>query len=1218
ANKFSLNRSADGESALGGSGIYIAADGDVLLTGEIATLEDNFHLQTNGRVELDEVSISAADSARIERLDAEADVPTVTADDFTVSAENHVEIFAGAVDLTHGAIATVSGHITLGNRDEAATGNFHFVGTAPGDGLRAGGGLGLYAQGQDVCLAQLDLRAADGVEIVAKEFTLARGADAESSLSADVFYLQATGDVRLTGDLTTATGDVLVVANQAVLLDGARIQAGHHLRIEQLDANLPAPTVTGRAGGGRGFLLGADGEVAILSGAVDLRHGQIITQNGAVILGRQDEDAAGDFRFAGADADDGIYSAAGLGIYARGKDVVLEKLHLEAAGLAEMVADNFTVADRDSSVSVGGFDLAATGAVGLTGDLRAADGDWRMATNGAARLADVRLVTVGNILLEKLDPAGAVPTLTLGDFELLAAGNIELLSGANELRRGTLTTQAGSVVIGSADATGDFRFVGEDAGDGIYAAGGVGLYAPGRSMQLENLQIQAAGMAEVLSNDFTLGNSTVSAGGFALAAAGKARLTNDELTATKGDWRMAANDEVRADGVRLTAAGGILLEKLNSAGAAPVLTLSDFALSAAGNIELLSGANELRHGTLRTRAGSVLIGSADATGDFRFIGVDADDGIYSANGIGLYAPGQNVILEKLQIIAAGHTAAASQDFTSRDTTVSVGSFDLAASGDIWLNRELTTTAGDWRMAANGEVHLDGARLSAAGSILLEKLNAAGAAPLLTLTDFTLSAVGNIELQSGANELRHGTLTTRAGSVVIGSADATGDFRFIGLGADDGIYAGHSVGLYAPGQSMWLEKIQITANSAAELTAGTLTVTGRLEDGVWLPSSIQADRQHILVSGQVTISAAALLAQQDFILDSGALRVAAVHDGQAWQAANISAHEGELLVSARAGDVVNEGSRLQGRRVTLRADGDVYNHTLDENTPGIIFASGADDGDLTINSGGDVTNLTGRLIGNGAVSISAAGKVYHGTAHTDEPGSGEKIYYTRKSGWFFWRQKTSGWYLKLSDLTVSGQLAYILAGKGLAIAADELENDGAEIIANGGDLRIDVSRLVNRAIASGEANFERRAYYLWRRDRGASTMQVHGGHISAAGALTVNAAESVTDRGGQMLAMSDLTISAPRINARAIELFSYYQRQDGMREIWLGEHVRLRSSQSGAEFISWGGAVNLFSPEPAHIYGGGVQAAGAVNAPGGLDLTVPEVEREPYGFLHFMF
>jgi hypothetical protein len=817
---------------------------------------------------------------------------------------------------------------------------------------------------------------------------------------------------------------------------------------------------------------------------------------------------------------------------------------------------------------------------------------------------------------------------------LRAFGNIELQTGANEIRRGKFITQAGSVVIGSADATGDFRFTGADADDGIYSAGGIGLYAPRQNMLLENLQIQAAGMAEVLSNDFTLANSTVSVGGFDLAASGKARLTDDELTATKGNWRMAANDEVFMRGVQLAAAGGILLEKLDAAGAAPTLTLSDFTLLAVGNIELQTGANEIRHGKFITQAGSVVIGSADATGAFNFTGVDAGDGIYSANGIGLYAPGQNMLLENLQIQAAGHAVAAAKNFTARDTTVSVGSFDLAASGDIWLNGDLTATAGDWHMAGNADVRMIGVQLSAAGGILLEKLNAAGAAPKLWLADgdgrgFVLQAVGDIDLETGANEIRRGKFITQAGSVAIGSAEATGAFRFIGIDADDGIYAGHSVGLYAPGQSMLLEKIQVTANNTAELVAGDLTVRGRVENGVWLPTSVRANEQNILVSGQTTVSASELLAGRNLVINSGALRVEAVSVGGVWQTANISAQEGGLLIYARQGGVVNEGSRLQGHvsisgnadslgGVTIYAAGDVYNHTLDENTLGIIFASGEDDGDLVINSGGNVTNLTGRLISNSAVSISAAGKVYNGTAHSDEPGSGEKIYYTRKSGWFFWRKQTSGWYLKLSDLTISGQLAYILAGKGIQIEADELENDGAEIIANGGDIRIDAARVLNCAISSGEANFERSAYYLWRRDKGASTMQVHGGHISAADSLTVNATESVTDNGGQMLAMSTLTINAPRITARAVELFSYYQRQHGMREIWLGEHTRLRSSQSGSEFVSWGGDVNLISPEVVHIYGGGVKAAGAVNVPGGLDVFVPQQKREPYGFLNFMF
>jgi hypothetical protein len=399
-NNFSLNRSALGESALGGSGIYIAADGDVLLTGSVLTHEDNFHLQTNGRVELDGLSVSVADSMRIERLNASGAAPVVVANDFTISAENHVEIFSNAIDIEHGQITTVSGHITLGNSGENATENFRFVGMELGEGLNAGGGIAIYARGKDAYLEQLDITAAEGVVMVARDFTLERGADGESSVSADAFYLQATGDVKLTGDLITATGDFLVAANQAVLLEGARIQAGHYLRVEQLNPSLSAPAVTAREGGGRGFLLAADGEVALLSDAIDLQGGKIVTVSGPVILGRRGEDATGDFRFVGVDAGDGIYSADSLGIYARGKNVLLENLRVESLTLTEIVANDFSIANPASTVSIGGFDLAATGDIHLTGDLTATNGDWHMVSNADVHIEDMRLSAAGSIWLE--------------------------------------------------------------------------------------------------------------------------------------------------------------------------------------------------------------------------------------------------------------------------------------------------------------------------------------------------------------------------------------------------------------------------------------------------------------------------------------------------------------------------------------------------------------------------------------------------------------------------------------------------------------------------------------------------------------------------------------------------------------------------------------------------------------------------------------------------
>jgi filamentous hemagglutinin family protein len=713
-----------------------------------------------------------------------------------------------------------------------------------------------------------------------------------------------------------------------------------------------------------------------------------------------------------------------------------------------------------------------------------------------------------------------------------------------------------------------------------------------------------------------------------------------QALASAGDFYLATNGEVRLDGAQIETDRNIRVERLYADDPAPkiIVPQSDraFELTAhTGHVELLVDQVDLTHGKIVAEGGDVVLGlkDTDAVGEFRFVGTGSGDVILAGGGIGLYAQNQDMYLERLQIQAVGNAEITAKDFSlnrastaegRQESSFSAAGIELQATGDVLLTGDITATENNIFLSANRKVDFSGANITAAESVRLQSPDAM--APQLTAETgggrgFIISAGKDVELLADSIQLEHGMIFSQDGNVLLGIAgqDATGNFQFKGVAAGDGIYAAKGgLGLYAQGRDVELENLTINVKGLADVFG---------KDFALIQASFQAGEIHLLATGAANIDHGTMQADQNFKLDSASLTM---------NLSKVIAQNGGLLVYARQGGVTNEGGLIQGSvaidgetdskgGMTILSRGSIYNHSVDDNNLAIIFASGRtengryQDGDLFIDTEGDLTNLTGRLISNSDVRLNVSGKLYNCIEHSDPPQYGEMIQYKRKTGWFIFRRTVSGWYVKLSDLKIAGQLAYILAGKGIFINAGEMENDGGEIDANGGDLRIDTSRLVNRAVASGNVSWERSSYWFWQRDKAASSMRISGGNFSASGDLLVNATESVSNSGGQLLALNNLTINAPVIGGEGMSLLQAYERENGMREIWLGRHVRIIGTNVGGSFIAWGGDVNLLSPGTVLIHDGAVQAGGAVNVPGGLSVSLtPPEQRDNYGFLDFLF
>ncbi|MDR1145815.1 MAG: filamentous hemagglutinin N-terminal domain-containing protein, partial [Verrucomicrobiales bacterium] len=176
---------------------------------------------------------------------------------------------------------------------------------------------------------------------------------------------------------------------------------------------------------------------------------------------------------------------------------------------------------------------------------------------------------------------------------------------------------------------------------------------------------------------------------------------------------------------------------------------------------------------------------------------------------------------------AGATTALLVDIT-RPASLSASNIQIAVTArgaGVRLASAALATAGDFYLASNGEVRLTGGHIDAAGNIRVEKQSAAEPAPTVIAADdgergFALTAGGQLEILADHINLTRGRLATDAGDIVLGCKDgnATGDFRFVGVDAEDGITAGGGIGLYAQGQDMYLAALTVTAASAVEIMA----------------------------------------------------------------------------------------------------------------------------------------------------------------------------------------------------------------------------------------------------------------------------------------------------------------------------------------------------------------------------------------------------------------
>lgn len=311
-----------------------------------------------------------------------------------------------------------------------------------------------------------------------------------------------------------------------------------------------------------------------------------------------------------------------------------------------------------------------------------------------------------------------------------------------------------------------------------------------------------------------------------------------------------------------------------------------------------------------------------------------------------------------------------------------------------------------------------------------------------------------------------------------------------------------------------------------------------------------------------------------------------------------------VVIASAGDISNVGSLVQGQTriagdssslgaVTLSAGGNVLNQTLVGGPLGVVF--GAAD-DVVVNAGGNVVNENARILSNNGVSIVAGGDLQNvvdqiGVVNHGAPSTSSSSHATL----LILDHRHSAFSVNYGDLANPQALAYITAVAGdVTISANNVSNVGGSILSNDGAINIAArGALLNQAVATGAAQFNE-SCFIFCRSSASSTVQLYGGAIEAGTDITLASTTQITNTGGMVLALGNLTLNAPKVLAQGVPGYSAIN-EDHTLKAWFGnEWSAIYAADMGGVFTAGSGQVA--------INGEGDIDGGAISAPKGVHAT----------------
>lgn len=535
-------------------------------------------------------------------------------------------------------------------------------------------------------------------------------------------------------------------------------------------------------------------------------------------------------------------------------------------------------------------------------------------------------------------------------------------------------------------------------------------------------------------------------------------------------------------------------------------------------------------------------------------------------------------------------------------------------------------AGDFRLRSSGQLEISGTRLQATGAIDIEASDVSIIADGDVASEVTSSESGVIvKVNDGGLKVSGSTIAGK--TVVSSNLSSTGGVTLI---ADGGVSLSGSGTLRSSVQGTQdgvtmlsdgsVDIVQTDVSSAADVV---ISSGGAVE---FDRSVVEADRDiRILASSDSKVTGGSLTAAGDIRIDAQSIDLVATEA----ERLEIKAQGGVVFKSTK-GDFANLGALVEGQTrtagdteslggVTVYAQGDIENVSLDENRLAILF--GRDD-DLVLRAQGDITSKTGRLFSNKAVDIEAGGDFNHLThflpGPADTPGTVAFQTDLNITNAFLGSKKA-----KLSAsygaTAVSGEIASLIAINDVRISANSINNIGGDI--SGATVRLDaLDQISNVSRLAGAVSFRQSCVLIFCSSSGSSDLSVLQASVTAVADMHLTAGTSINDVGGQLRATGDVNIDSPVFVASSLHVPVLLERPSGLTSFFRGRMAWIAHDFQGSLIAAIQGDLNFLQDgavrlsENAQLFAGddnGLPET-ATRTPEPLDRV--DVLQPPIGFL----
>ncbi|HVK56900.1 MAG TPA: filamentous hemagglutinin N-terminal domain-containing protein [Burkholderiales bacterium] len=369
---------------------------------------------------------------------------------------------------------------------------------------------------------------------------------------------------------------------------------------------------------------------------------------------------------------------------------------------------------------------------------------------------------------------------------------------------------------------------------------------------------------------------------------------------------------------------------------------------------------------------------------------------------------------------------------------------------------------------------------------------------------------------------------------------------------------------------------------------------------------------ILSSGDVNLIGSAISANSNISINAGNVILQADSTGRG---ANVVAAEGGVTIDA-AGNVTNNGGLIQGKQrdssnvvsegaVTLKTGASFLNESPNATTLAAIFGS---DDDVVIRSQGDIVNRSARIISNRRLILAAQGDIANVIDKQSGANGEQRVdFRTSESAFLLFKRTRSGFNVDHGALPLANQLAFLVADGDIDARGRNIVNSGGEIYANNGSMNfVAQQKFTNEALASGQVQFERKCMIVCK-TTASSTVTATGGLISSSRDIVITAGTEAANIGGRVLALNDLTVTAPRVTVKGITGYSVITRDKGMKA-WFGDTWgQIFAADVGGSFTANRG--RLIINGALYVDGGEVSGGAGVEV-NGETIVLRAAQREP--------